>query len=945
MSSVPIQFLFYAYNPSAGACAQRPSIIGDRPNRACIGLPYGVQLNETVIAQTYCPGQTIVDFVTTSPIGMTHSAIRNPSSGLWTMTLTWIPVSTQFGPQGFCAGAIDNSSLQSAPWCITYLVGFASPNLIRNSASPVGVISQSQTIFSIQTTSAVKRPSRNGTNIYFTDSTNNTVIQKFDCGWAPEVTYINFTITIIFPVAPWIPGHSYFVTSDSGVASGIAFCGAENAAINDPTFWTFNISNPVSTTTTTSSLTTTLSTVATSTSLPTIYTTMNLYNTTSTKGNCYYPRVTLIPGSSTLSSPIQFQRSQDFTIVSLIEFICNQKLSMITKWIIKNCTTIICSNSIQLNPIINTKFSELYIPSKTLPYGTYQLELTVTMSSSLHYSTSSFVYVQIVSSNIIANLVQFGTSMITNGYKQDLLLDPGNYSVDPSESIFNASNWKYKYYCRIYGLYMFPSFQGSLIPIGDTTIDPLNPSCFINRTDNQTPWKFNSINSSITIVSASLQSNRTYQFMVYMEHQQNTSLQAIGYVLVTVEDTYPHMILIGCVISTLCSPNLEYQLVNPTTQVALFSICDGICTTIQNITWNIYHGEMNSFSNLTTWTLFNQTGYEKIWFFGTNTSNFTATNQLFLSNPQINLWQFEVVYSFLQETSSSSLNIVLTKSPSNGSCSINPLNGTTNSLFDILCSNWFDDNDIKDYSVYVWKNDLAEKMIVAYSTISSFQVRLPPGDDQTSLLHLFVHIRNQFDCVTEFNLSSITVMPDVVGLTDFINNIQNLRSELIRNPITQLLASQNQNLVGQLIISLAQQLNKMNSENIDTAILNGIPATSISVSTLGSQTSQVSSRPLNESALIEYNKQLNSYANSREYLMTFITKLAITTSNSVQLQATALAQITETTNELTRTTLMTASERCYQLAMALYPMSTGIPYEDVQLSATQLIQCAANVLT
>ncbi|CAF4140166.1 unnamed protein product, partial [Adineta steineri] len=440
----------------------------------------------------------------------------------------------------------------------------------------------------------------------------------------------------------------------------------------------FNISNPVSTTTTsttsssttttsttttttsstttTLSLTTTLSTVATSTFSPTIYSTMNLYNTTSTKGNCYYPRVTLIPGSSTLSSPIQFQRSQDFTIVSLIEFICNQKLSMITKWIIKNCTTIICSNSIQLNPIINTKFSELYIPSKTLPYGTYQLELTVTMSSSLHYSTSSFVYVQIVSSNIIANLVQFGTSMITNGYKQDLLLDPGNYSVDPSESIFNASNWKYKYYCRIYGLYMFPSFQGSLIPIGDTTIDPLNPSCFINRTDNQTPWKFNSINSSITIVSASLQSNRTYQFMVYMEHQQNTSLQAIGYVLVTVEDTYPHMILIGCVISTLCSPNLEYQLVNPTTQVALFSICDGICTTIQNITWNIYHGEMNSFSNLTTWTLFNQTGYEKIWFFGTNTSNFTATNQLFLSNPQINLWQFEVVYSFLQETSSSSLN-------------------------------------------------------------------------------------------------------------------------------------------------------------------------------------------------------------------------------------------------------------------------------------------------
>jgi len=40
-----------------------------------------VQLTETVIAQTYCTGESIVDFVTSSPYGMTHSAITNPSSG------------------------------------------------------------------------------------------------------------------------------------------------------------------------------------------------------------------------------------------------------------------------------------------------------------------------------------------------------------------------------------------------------------------------------------------------------------------------------------------------------------------------------------------------------------------------------------------------------------------------------------------------------------------------------------------------------------------------------------------------------------------------------------------------------------------------------------------------------------------------------------------------
>ncbi len=42
---------------------------------------------------------------------------------------------------------------------------------------------------------------------------------------------------------------------------------------------------------------------------------------------------------------------------------------------------------------------------------------------------------------------------------------------------------------------------------------------------------------------------------------------------------------------------------------------------------------------------------------------------------------------------------------------------------------------------------------------------------------------------------------------------------------------------------------------------------------------------------------------------------------------------------------MIASDKCYQLAIALYSISTKIPYEEVQTVATQLIQCAANVLT
>ena len=85
----------------------------------------------------------------------------------------------------------------------------------------------------------------------------------------------------------------------------------------------------------------------------------------------------------------------------------------------------------------------------------------------------------------------------------------------------------------------------------------------------------------------------------------------------------------------MCSPDSEYKLINPTTQIALFSICLENCSSLQNIIWKIYSKEINQ-----TYSM------ENNWFFGINTSNFTSTNQLFLTNSQIKHWQFEVVYSF-----------------------------------------------------------------------------------------------------------------------------------------------------------------------------------------------------------------------------------------------------------------------------------------------------------
>ena len=71
-----------------------------------------------------------------------------------------------------------------------------------------------------------------------------------------------------------------------------------------------------------------------------------------------------------------------------------------------------------------------------------------------------------------------------------------------------------------------------------------------------------------------------------------------------------------------------------------------------------------------------------------------------MNNFSIIYWKFEVIYTLGSIKSVGLINFMINSSPSNGSCSINPLNGTITTLFTISCFNWFDEDGIKDYSFY-----------------------------------------------------------------------------------------------------------------------------------------------------------------------------------------------------------------------------------------------------
>jgi hypothetical protein len=119
------------------------------------------------------------------------------------------------------------------------------------------------------------------------------------------------------------------------------------------------------------------------------------------------------------------------------------------------------------------------------------------MNYSTNYSISQSLCVKITPSNITANLIKYGTSVITSGHKNNLTLNPGEYSIDPdaemsglnasvslktymsfshyAKSFSSQQDWRYAYSCRPYYLY-YPIGNISMIPIEHS-----DQKCFFNR--------------------------------------------------------------------------------------------------------------------------------------------------------------------------------------------------------------------------------------------------------------------------------------------------------------------------------------------------------------------------------------------------------------------------------------------------------------------------------
>jgi hypothetical protein len=108
--------------------------------------------------------------------------------------------------------------------------------------------------------------------------------------------------------------------------------------------------------------------------------------------------------------------------------------------------------------------------------------------------------------------------------------------------------------------------------------------------------------------------------------------------------------------------------------------------------------------------------------------------------------------------------------------------------------------------------------MLAFSLLPSLKIQLPAGDDNTSSLNLTVHIRDVLNCVKEYDMEPVIVIPDLTAIDTLIDVLKNPSNESTSNAIFQALNSGNQNTVGQVVTLLSQEFNKRNKQSLDMAV-------------------------------------------------------------------------------------------------------------------------------
>ena len=156
-----------------------------------------------------------------------------------------------------------------------------------------------------------------------------------------------------------------------------------------------------------------------------------------------------------------------------------------------------------------------------------------------------------------------------------------------------------------------------------------------------------------------------------------------------------------CKFSSKCSPYLDYTKINANDELDLIGYCLSNCDGL-SLTYTFYIYMLNSSSN--NWIPFTNESY--FYKSADADSNLIISNDLFKLHSHQHIWKMELsvtvlTYTYQNLTGDSSILFYVNFPPLNGTCDIEPKNGTTNDIFNIECDNWSDgEGNIASYSYY-----------------------------------------------------------------------------------------------------------------------------------------------------------------------------------------------------------------------------------------------------
>jgi hypothetical protein len=136
---------------------------------------------------------------------------------------------------------------------------------------------------------------------------------------------------------------------------------------------------------------------------------------------------------TTITDPVRVFRSKSYVISTYIAFNCDKTLNNTKSLTIRKClpnnNTRSCLYDYEDNQTSSYDFD---IQEKTRNYGLYQLIYKLLMGIQPTTNIASIdTFILITRTPVVVNLLQNGTSMISRGINQTLILWPGAYSVDP----------------------------------------------------------------------------------------------------------------------------------------------------------------------------------------------------------------------------------------------------------------------------------------------------------------------------------------------------------------------------------------------------------------------------------------------------------------------------------------------------------------------------------